>query len=584
MHSKFKRYNTIRAGLLSAAICSLALASPFGTALAQLPDSAERAAEGLASPGRVQERLEQRQTLPDVSPRIQVRDLIAQDVPEGAEDIRFNLSMIQFEGVSVYNTQALEPVYANRLGTEISLADVYAIAARLTTKYRNEGYILTQVVVPPQTIEGGVVRLRVVEGFVDSITVDGPDKGGDLNLVRRYASRISTGQALNAAELERTLLLINDLPGVTARSILSPSPRQTGAADLRIIVERDPYDALLAIDNFGSRYLGPVQLSAFGASNSFFGNNERISAQFVLAPDPDIGTELAYMSLAYEQPLNRHGTKVRATASHTSTEPGYDLDQFGVKGRSQFLAATLSHPFIRSRTKNLYADLTFDWRDIESRNRLEATREDRIRAARLGMRYEFLDTLLGVGINSVNLQVSKGLDIFGSSDKNDQFLTRTDGDPTFLKANAEIQRLQRLYEKLNILVVARGQISDGPLLSSEEFGVGGFELGRGFDPSEIIGDEGIAGKVELQWNQPYPWNFVQDYQLYSFFDAGRVWNDDATTSSQKKDTITSAGFGIRADFMEQTEAGFGVAFPLNRDVQTQNDDDPRVYMNLSRRF
>ena len=38
------------------------------------------------------------------------------------------------------------------------------------------------------------------------------------------------------------------------------------------------------------------------------------------------------------------------------------------------------------------------------------------------------------------------------------------------------------------------------------------------------------------------------------------------------------------DFTEDTQAGFAVAFPLNRDVQTQGDDDPKVYFNLSHRF
>jgi hemolysin activation/secretion protein len=466
----------------------------------------------------------------------------------------------------------------------VSLADVYGISTTLTNKYRNEGYILTQIVVPPQTIEGGVVRLQVVEGFVDGITVEGNDQQSALQLVRKYASHIQTGKALNTRDLERYLLLIDDLPGVQARSILSPSKTVGGAADLRIIVERDPYDALLAIDNYGSRYLGPIQTTAAASANSYFGNNERITGQIVLAPDPNMGTELAFFSVGYDQPVWDNGTKVKVLLTHTSTEPGYTLDEFNVRGRSQFASVTLEHPFIRARAKNLYGHVTLDWRDVESRNILEPTRHDRIRALRAGTRYEFLDTMLGVGINSLNIEFAQGLNIFGSSDEGDANLTRPLGDPQFTKVNAEIQRLQRVTSSVNLLVAARGQWANNALLSSEEFGVGGIGIGRGFDPSEVVGDDGVAGKIEVQWNKPYPWNFVQDYQVYSFFDAGRVWNDDATTSSLKTDTLTSAGVGLRADFMEQTEAGVAVAFPLNRDVETKGDDDPTVYFNLSRRF
>src|SRR5690606_12442758 len=134
---------------------------------------------------------------------------------------------------------------------------------------------------------------------------------------------------------------------------------------------------------------------------------------------------------------------------------------------------------------------------------------------------------------------------------------------------------------VNLLFGATGQWSDDPLLSAEEFGVGGMEYGRGFDPSEVIGDDGVAGKVEVQWTEPYQLSLLEDYQLFGFYDAGRVWNDDATTNSGKKETLSSTGLGVRADFSEQTSAGFMLAFPLNNTPQTTGDRDPRVYVNVN---
>ena len=577
-----KRFSKARCGFLAASVALIALQA--SGALAQLPADAERAATGSASPDRVDEHLLDQGLMPEVSPQVEVRNVVLQQPPAGAENIRLTLNSLQLEGVTAYNENELAPIYAGQIGQSISLADVYGIASALTTKYRNDGYILTQVVVPPQTIEGGIVKLQVVEGYVDAISVEGADQESALGLIRQYASHIRTGQALNTSDLERWLLLINDLPGVEARSILSPSKTQPGAADLRVITQRDPYDALLAIDNYGSRYLGPIQTTAAGGLNSRFGNNELISGQAVIAPDPNMGAEMAYFSVGYQQPVGRYGTKVLLNASHSSTEPGYDLDQFNVKGRSQLFMAKLRHPVIRSRTENLYAHVLFDWRDVESKNILEPTRRDRIRALRAGGRYEFLDTLLGVGINSVDLELAQGLNLLGSSDEGDLRLTRPAGDPNFTKLSAEMQRLQRVTGNVNLLMALRGQWASDALLSSEEFGVGGINLGRGFDPSEIVGDHGVAGKLEVQWNKPYQWNFVQDYQLFGFYDAGTIWNEDATTSNLKTDTITSAGFGLRMDFQQQTEFDLGVAFPLNRDVQTQGDDDPKAYMNLSRKF
>ena len=550
-------------------------------ALAQLPPNAESAAFGQASPGRVQSELEQQRLIPSIGPKVEVRDLVLQDMPPNAENIRFNLSQISFEGVGAYKEADIRPLYDDKLGTTVTLADIYAIATAMTNKYRNDGYILTQVIVPPQTIDGGVVKLRAVEGRVDRIVVSGDDQESALNTIRAYASRIRGEGALNVADLEKFLLVINDLPGVSARSILSPSKTQTGASDLRIIVERDPYDAFLGVDNFGSRYLGPLQFTAAGAVNSFFGNNERISAQFVAAPD---SAEMYYFSLGYTQPIGTYGTTIETLYAHTNTEPGFDLDQFDVNGKSDFASVKVEHPFLRSRASSLFGHVAFDWRDVQSRNILEPTREDRIRAVRVGGRYEFLDNLFTAGINTLNIEVAQGLDVFGASSQDDIRLSRPAGDPTFTKANIEAQRLQHLLSGVNLFLSARGQIANRALLSSEEFGVGGVNSGRGFDPSEIVGDDGFSTTVELQWNDPVSMGLFDDYQLYGFYDFGKVYNDDATIDDDDE-SLASAGVGIRGDFfVEDTQAGLAVAFPLTRDVETQRDDDPRVLFNFNRSF
>ena len=564
-------------GCLSAFIASSALVSPAYAQLEQQTITAD--------PARVGDTFREQTVLPQVGGDVTVAKMQAQGAPAGAENIRFVLNGIRLEGNSSLSESQVRNVYSDRLGQEITLAELYEIAAGITTAYRNRGFVLSQVVIPPQTIEGGNPRLQVVEGYIDRIQIQAPEEEGTaLGLIREYASQISTGGALNVKELERELLLINDLPGVSARSVLSPSRTQAGASDLLIIVERDPYDALLAMDNFGSRYLGPLQLSAAGTANSYFNNNEAISAQFVMAPD---GTrELAYGALGYEQPIGPYGTKIRAFGSMTDTDPGYDLDQFQVRGFSDLMSVSVTHPFVRSRALNFTGRATFDWRDVESKNNFEDTRKDRIRSLRIGGRVEFLDTLLGVAVNSIDVEVSKGLNLLGSSDEGDANLTRANGDPTYTKLEAEIQRLQRVTNGINLLVLGQAQWSADALLSSEEFGVGGSNIGRGYDPSEVIGDEGISAKIEAQWNDPHDlqWRYVDTYQLYGFLDAGRVWNDDATTSADKRDSLVSTGAGVRVDFISDVDAEVGVAVPLTRRVQADNDRDAKVYFNVSKRF
>ncbi len=77
---------------------------------------------------------------------------------------------------------------------------------------------------------------------------------------------------------------------------------------------------------------------------------------------------------------------------------------------------------------------------------------------------------------------------------------------------------------------------------------------------------------------------VQDYQLYSFFDAGRVWNDDSTTNDLERESLSSTGLGVRADFTSQTKGGLSVAVPLTRNVDTTGDRGLSIYLNLQHQF
>ncbi len=542
-------------------------------------------ATGIADPSRIAKDLFHSDELPKIHKKLEVKTAAGQKAPSGAEKINFALDKLEIEGVGAYTADDLDPIYRDFLGTTVSLSDIYDIANQLTVKYRNDGYILTQVVVPPQTIEGGIVKVRVIEGFVDQIAIEGEANERTVRQIQKYADNLRVNNILDAKNLERYLLLINDLPGITARSVLSPSKAQTGGSDLTIIVERDVYEAEAYVNNHGSRYLGQAQLGYIGKMNSVFGLNEQITSQLVISGDNTRLDELLFGAISYEQPLSRFGSKLRLSGSITSTEPGYDLDQFDVKGQSKYLAATISHPFLRSRTTNFIGRATYDWRSVTSKNNLVPdTTRDKISSVRIGATAQFMDDFFGIGLNALDIEFSQGLDMMGASESGDANLTRSNGNPHYSKVNVQAQRLQNLIPSVNLLIAGKAQWAATPLLSSEEFGVGGTTFGRGYDSSEIVGEDGVAGKLELQWNDPYEIKYVNDIQLYSFWDAGRVWNQDATTSAGKRQSIASAGFGVRADVVEDTEAELSVAFPLTRDVDTREDTTARIYFSVKHKF
>jgi hemolysin activation/secretion protein len=465
--SHYKTDAPVKLSLRALTLCAVASIALLSTATSH---NAQAQTQSQADPSRVDERF--REPIVDfkVGPQIEVRQADIENAPGGAKKIKLVLQNIEISGNTVYTAEYLNSFYSDKLGTEISLADVYAIAARLTRLYREDDYAISRVVVPVQTIDKktGTIKLEAVEGFIDQVTIQGEEKGTEFSEIRQYVNLIKGPQPLNIKELERTLLMINDLPGLEARAIMSQSNATAKASDLTLIIERKKVDAVLSIDNHGSRYLGPVQMIGAASFNSWLGLNERFTVQGAIAPDNTFEPEMAYISGHYEQPINKYGTWFKAFLSRTRTDPGYDLKEFDVRGQSTYGEFKIEHPLTRTRNFNWFTNLSFDWRNASSKNNLEPTRKDRVRALRVGTSFEFLDTLFGAGVNSINLKFSKGIDVFGASESGDDNLSREFGDPSFSKMEAQAQRLQRLSSKWNLLTLVKGQLSNSALLSSED--------------------------------------------------------------------------------------------------------------------
>ena len=216
---------------------------------------------GQSPPGQF-EREFQRDPVPRPPPEPIVPPGAEEHAPAGAAEVRFVLAAVQVDGVTVYSAAEIRSSYADLLGTEITLARVYELAAAFTRKYRNDGYVLSQVVVPQQAIRAGAVRLQAIEGYVASIRIQGEVLGPRADL-DAYTERIRASRPLRAADLERNLLLVNELAGLTARATLSPAA-EPGASDLTIDVSQRRARGAIGLSNRGSKSLGPWRVDASG--------------------------------------------------------------------------------------------------------------------------------------------------------------------------------------------------------------------------------------------------------------------------------------------------------------------------------
>jgi hemolysin activation/secretion protein len=560
----------------------LALAASLAVAWPGVAPGQQVRLPGSVEPSRIQERLPPQPSAPPVSPPLTIEST-SPTQPAGSENLRFRLTGLTLTGNLAFSEADLLPLWADRLGREISLADVYAIAEAITVKYRNAGYILARAVVPPQRIDAGIVRIRVVEGYIDKVRITGAAEGNGL--VDAIAAHLTETRPLTAAVLERYLLLLQDLPGAGAQTVLSPSATTPGAATLTIALQPHAVNGFTTLDNRGSRFVGPLQASIGGQVNGIFGHFDATQLQFLTTPYRS--DQLRYGAVTHIEPIGSEGTVLSLGGSYAETQPGSGLKPLGIDGRSLIASALLQHPFIRSRSENLYGRLSVDLHNTTT-DLAQGTLvlyKDRLRILRLGGTYNIADAWQGT--NEATLVFSQGLPILHASRDGGPELSRAAGQSDFSKLNLDLSRLQQIDDNWSVLIAASGQYAFNPLLVAEQYGLGGTLYNRAFDPSEMLGDSALAGKIELRYSDTPGLDYLRSYQLYAYLDAGGVWTLRTPPGQQGFQGAESAGVGARLDFSETFAGGIEGTMPIGRRVAAfapRGGASPRVFFNVIARF
>jgi hemolysin activation/secretion protein len=206
---------------------------------------------------------------------------------------------------------------------------------------------------------------------------------------------------------------------------------------------------------------------------------------------------------------------------------------------------------------------------------------DKLQVVNLGANYDLADSWAGSNMAQVTL--SQGLNLPGVTTTGSFGLSRADGHSDFTKVAATADRLQPIGGPFQFFAAVTGQYSWAPLLSSQQFGFGGQQFGRGYDSSELTGDDGIAGSIELRYAVP-PIVPRGTAEAFTFYDIGKLWNYGDFSDAE---SAASAGFGLRFAFAPNVSGSLILAKPLTRkNTAPDNGDgkDPRGFFSVTARF
>lgn len=425
---------------------------------------------------------------------------------------------ITADGIQRVADAALREQAKGVLPASLGFVQIKAIADSVTQAYRRAGLLVATAVVPPQDIAaGGMLTIRIVEGKVGQIKVQGSRRYGERVLAATLQPLV--GQPLERRSLERATLYARDLPGVTISPVLTAGANP-GETDI-ILVAKDnprPFAVRLGASNYGTDTAGRYRFEAGVTIYSPLGIGDLLAASFAYAVEPSnswVG------SASYSLPLDR-GSGLSATIGfqrsqlQLRTGPFAPLD---IHGPTTQAYTGIDWKFINRRTLKVQAS---------GRYVHETSRLDGLGMRLSSYRFDVLDASVAIradqtkshAVNFAQIGVRRAIHD-GSSSSN---VIYSPHESAFWAGRWSLSRIQGITPTQRLIVRGNGQVTDDALPPLEQFSVGGPTSVRSATLSAALGDRGVQATVEYQVDAP---GFASAASPF----AGRTWGDLLTVQA-----------------------------------------------------
>ncbi|MFG1417361.1 ShlB/FhaC/HecB family hemolysin secretion/activation protein [Xanthobacter sp. V0B-10] len=448
--------------------------------------------------------------------------------------------LTRVEGLSVSEDKVRE-VLSPYEGKDLTLAQIYQAADRLTALYREAGYLVAKVYVPAQDARKGTLTMKLLPGRFGAVTVKNDSLVREDYLAGILGhQRVSTGELIERAPLERAMLLISDLYGANMpRSVIGAGGAPGTSDFLFEVPEEQRLDGFLLGDNFGAPYTGRWRATAGLNLNSPLGIGDRLSGFGMISQS----TDLANGRLAYALPLGYDGLRAEVAAFRTTYELGNAYADLDATGVADGISATLAYPFLRSRADSIWGSAAYTYKNLDDLTFDISYAHRRISEGIIGLNRETNGTVLGLPlVTSAAVAITFGNVEFPNPE---QQLTNAQGADTaggFSKLTASLVATVGLTEQLSFSVNIRGQKSfTGNLDSSEQFSLTGFYGIRSYDEG-LSGDSGWLVTPELKYALPdiLAWR----HAVSAYADVGGAALEDGSYTVTQPDYVQLGDIGL----------------------------------------
>jgi hemolysin activation/secretion protein len=521
------------------------------------------AAEALITPGSVLDTLGTNQPRRPVTPPQVVMPVQAAPSVHEPRAKRFRVNAFEFSGNTVYKRRLLKRLLERFVDMELNLYDLNKAADAITTFYHDRGYTLARAVIPAQKVVDGVVNIQIIEGRIGKVSLSG-NKRFSSSFIKARTDLVKPGSLVTTDRLETTLLLLNDIPGLNAKVILAPGA-EFGDSDAEINLTEKLFSGSIGLNNYGRKETGQNKLELALNVNSLFGWGD----QLALSGSSTDHTLVRYWKAGYSIPLNNVGTRLSIGTSKVEYEVSGALSVLGITGDVDTTEMAITHPFMRTRNNTQVASIGF------RRDQLTQTA---------------LDTVISksdLSVMTIGYQLSYIHDDAAVTNASFGFTTNfkgvhkiADQDAVLARWEMDINHTAALSQKWDLYLRTNIVHSNQMLPDTEKFSLGGPSSVRGYRPSELRGDTGYIGTVELR----RPFAIAGTMGIFRLTaDSGEV-TYKAPGYRDNSDRLHSVGFGVALYPGKGITASIDAARPIGSKPATTDGKANRIWMSVSANF
>lgn len=470
-------------------------------------------------------------------------------IKKSLDDLQFNVNEVDFDGNDVFTDAALQEYFATLINRPVSLPELNEVVETIEDKYKQAGYFLSRVYIPPQTLENGVLKVKVIEGFLSELFVEGGTAGNRAK-INEVTEGLVNKKPLDLLSVEKAIRALNAFPSTSVNAVLRQGA-ELGASEMVLNVSQLPDYYSLSVNNFNSPAVGTWGASFAGTVNRLFDIDNQLSfstsASLGSGSVEDFKRMLSF-SAKYSQPIGNSGLSASLSYLYAQSQPVATVADLNLLSQGTTVAPRLSYPMFSNRGNSLVIDsgITFS----QTQTMLAATPFTTDKSTVFDLTLRWTNTTWAQGITNLSVGYYQGLSGLGSSSASDLGVSVPGFNPSFNKFAFNLSRTQYLSNKFSIHAGAVGQYTADSLLIANQISFGGPPIGRAYYYGAIMGDRGLGLFAELRKDVTFTDLFSQPIQFFTFVDKGMTYvnTNEAAGRVGGAFSLTSYGLGARTNF------------------------------------